>query len=81
LPKATIVNGRKPKAERLRALTVPTLVLLAGRSRTHNVRRVEANARKAVENLTIDTLPSASHHTIPTKHAEELNRRLGEFLA
>ena len=41
----TLVTRPRPAAERLRTLDVPTLVLLAGQSRAHDVGKVAANAR------------------------------------
>ncbi|GAA2786078.1 alpha/beta hydrolase [Kitasatospora sp. CM 4170] len=80
-PAARPVTGPRPAPERLRALTAPTLVLLAARSRTHDARRVADLAQKALPGATVDVLPDASHHTLPAAHPAELNRRLTEFLA
>lgn len=77
----SFVNGRKPKPAQLRTLTMPLLVILAERSKAHDIRRVEANARKTVDQVRVEVLPGASHHTIPTEHGAELGRRIAEFLA
>ena len=79
-PKSKVVVGPTPKAEQLRALTNPTLVVLAERSKAHDIRRVGDAARATVANVTVTTLQGASHHTIPSESAAELNRQLVEFL-
>ncbi|MFI6852472.1 alpha/beta fold hydrolase [Streptomyces sp. NPDC050416] len=72
---------RRPSAQRVRACTVPALVLLAERSRAHDVPRVAAAARRLLPDASVVTLPDASHHSIPTERPAELNRLLAEFLA
>lgn len=79
-PKSKIVPGHKLSAQQLRTLEMPTLVLLAELSKTHDIRRVEANGRTSFGQAAFATLPGASHHTLPTKPAAELNQRLIEFL-
>ena len=78
-PSAKIVIPRRPSADRLRALTVPTLLLLAQRSRAHDITKVSANARRLIPHLTTAVLPDVSHHMVPTENAEHLNRELAEF--
>ncbi|WP_441248037.1 alpha/beta fold hydrolase [Kitasatospora sp. McL0602] len=75
-PAAKVVTGRRPRG---RDLTVPTLVLLAEQSRTHDSRRVAA----AVERLgvaEVGLLPGVSHHGLPFTGAAELDRRITAFL-
>lgn len=76
-----IVVPRRPSRERLRGLAVPTLLLLAGRSRVHNVDRVAANARRLLPDVTVDVLPHVSHHGLPMVDADRLNSRMIEFLS
>jgi pimeloyl-ACP methyl ester carboxylesterase len=71
---------RHPAPDRLRASTVPTLLLLAEQSRAHDIHQVSANARKLMPNLVTTVLPGVSHHTTPTEHPEHFNRELGRFL-
>lgn len=78
-PKAKVVMPRRPSAERLRASTVPALLLLAERSRCHDVRRVAANVSRTMPHVVMATLPGVSHHAVPMVGAGELNRRLLEF--
>jgi len=76
-PKYVPANPAKP--DELRTLTLPVLLLLAGRTKAHSIARVEAKARAGISNLTVSTLPEATHFTIPALHADELNRELLAF--
>lgn len=75
-PRPKIVPARVPPPASLGALTMPVLLILAGRSKAHDVARVERKARAAVPNLEIRTLPEATHFTIPALHSADLNREL-----
>lgn len=79
--RSKVVALRRPWPKELRACTVPTLVLLAGRSRTHDARRVAARARDLLPEAEVVLLPDATHHTLPTERPAELNRLLARFLA
>ena len=67
-----IVRTRRPSRARLAGLTVPTLVLVGGRSRAHDPSRVARNARSLLPEATVVELPEASHHTLPVLDAEEI---------
>jgi pimeloyl-ACP methyl ester carboxylesterase len=71
-----IVMPHRPAPDRLRELRVPTLVLVAEKTRSHNPARVAGNARRLLPDVTIGLLRGATHHTIPTLDARELNRYL-----
>jgi pimeloyl-ACP methyl ester carboxylesterase len=79
-PGVKTVMPRRPAADRLRASTVPTLLVLAERSLAHDIHKVSANARRLVPHLVGATLPDVSHHALPTEHPERLDRELTEFL-
>ncbi|MFI9048470.1 alpha/beta fold hydrolase [Streptomyces sp. NPDC053427] len=79
-PQARIIGGRRPRPGQLRGSTVPTLVLLAGDSRAHDSRRVEAAARRHLPHAETAVLPGLSHHGIPFDHAAALDRTILEFL-
>lgn len=79
--RSKVVAMRRPTARDLRAFAVPTLVVLAERSRSHNVRRAAATARRLLPDARVVTLPDHSHHTLPAEQPAELNRLLAEFLA
>ncbi|MET9410035.1 alpha/beta hydrolase [Streptomyces sp. NPDC002935] len=76
-----VVAMRRPRPEDLKACAVRALVLLAGRSRVHNVRRVAAQARRLMPEASVVLLPNASHHSLPTEQPDELNGLLTQFLA
>jgi pimeloyl-ACP methyl ester carboxylesterase len=61
-------------------MRVPTLLVLAGRSRAHDIRRVEAEAQRLVPDLTTTVLAGASHHSLPATDPDPLNRALADFL-
>ena len=78
---APIVLPRRPAADRLRRLRVPTLVLVAEKTRSHDPARVAANARALLPDVRVATLRGATHHTIPTLDPGALNAELGRFLS
>jgi pimeloyl-ACP methyl ester carboxylesterase len=59
---------------------VPTLVLLAGASRAHDLRRVEAGAQ-SLPRAEIKTLPGVSHHAMPFTGADDINHAVAGFLS
>lgn len=83
LPSARPVTGPRPSPEALRALGVPTLVLLAGQGRAQDATRAAAAAHRLLPEAETVVLPGVSHHALPLYGpvTAELNRRLGEFLA
>jgi pimeloyl-ACP methyl ester carboxylesterase len=80
LPSPSIVWPHRPSPDALRGLRVPALVVLADRTKSHDPDRVEAAARRLLPDVTFARLPEASHHTIPTEHAEEIAAHLTAFL-
>lgn len=79
VPAGKIVGGRRPKPSALQALDVPVLVLLAERSRVHDIDTVAERASRTLPHAVIDMLPDVSHHMIPFTRPEALNKRLTEF--
>ncbi len=79
--RAKVVAMRRPGREALEGCRVPTLVVLAERSRAHDVQRVAAGARRLLPRVTVAVLPGASHHSVPTEQPAELHRLLKDFLA
>jgi len=75
-----LVARPRPAADRLRELRVPTLVLLAERSRAHDVGKVGASARRLLPDVTTAVLSGATHHTLPMDPAAEVDRALLPFL-
>ncbi|MEU9116822.1 alpha/beta hydrolase [Streptomyces sp. NPDC048483] len=80
LPHTKVITGKRPRPRQLRGSTVPTLVLLAGDSRVHDSRRVEAAARRHLPHAETAVLPGLSHHAMPFVHAAALDRMILEFL-
>ncbi|OKK08240.1 carboxylesterase [Streptomyces sp. CB03234] len=78
-PAARPVNGPRPSADALRTLDVPTLVLLAERSRAHDVRKVAAAARD-LPAVRTEILPGATHHALPLASPPGTDRRIADFL-
>ncbi|MFJ6793697.1 alpha/beta fold hydrolase [Streptomyces sp. NPDC091268] len=79
--RSKVMVMRRPTAQALKACTVPTLVLLAERSRAHHVPRTAAAARRLLPGARVVVLPDASHHSVPTERPAEPNRLLAAFLA
>ncbi|NUT36544.1 MAG: alpha/beta fold hydrolase [Hamadaea sp.] len=77
---ARLVMPKRFAAQELRALESPTLVVLAGKSKAHDVRKVGAGATRLLRKVTVRTLPEASHHTLPTEDAAVATAMLEEFL-
>jgi pimeloyl-ACP methyl ester carboxylesterase len=78
--KPRLVLPKRPAQARFTGFAVPTLVLIAGRSRAHDVGLVEANARRLLPGATVTVLPDATHHSIPMCDAGPLDRALLDFL-
>ncbi|MFF4602819.1 alpha/beta fold hydrolase [Streptomyces sp. NPDC001339] len=78
--RSKVVAMRRPRPQDLRTCTIPTLVLLAERSRAHNAQRVVGAARELLPEARVAILPSASHHSLPTERPADLNRLLTQFL-
>ncbi|MGW7489970.1 alpha/beta fold hydrolase [Streptomyces sp. NPDC054786] len=76
---AKVVTGPRPDVARLGGAAVPTLVLLAERSRAHDLRRVAVRAERT-PGVRIETLAGVGHHSLPYEHAEELGHRVLDFL-
>jgi pimeloyl-ACP methyl ester carboxylesterase len=76
VPRARPVRPRRPRRAELEGLAAATLVVLAERSRAHNIRRVTARAAASVPDVRVEVLPGASHHSIPVEHTGALARLL-----
>lgn len=74
------VTLKRPDQAELAGCQVPTLVLLAGASRAHDLKRVEARAR-LLPRAEVKTLPGVSHHAMPFTGAGEINRAVAGFLS
>ncbi|MFI1936640.1 alpha/beta fold hydrolase [Streptomyces purpureus] len=79
-PTTRPVTGPRPTPAELRGLTPPTLLLLAERSKAHDIRKLATRARALAPKLETATLPDATHHTLPIAAPEEMNARIAQFL-
>lgn len=79
--RAKTIIARMPASEALRAMTVPTLVLLAERSRAHAIRRVAARAGALLPDVRTSVLSGLTHHSMPLWRPKELNSQVVDFLA
>ncbi|ROO87423.1 pimeloyl-ACP methyl ester carboxylesterase [Actinocorallia herbida] len=79
-PGTRIVPARRFTRRELRSLAVPALVLLAGRGRAHDARRVAAASTRLLPGARTRVLPSLTHHAIPYTDAPTLNHTILDFL-
>lgn len=68
-----------PSDEQLRAITLPVLALIGGRSTIHNPRKAAERGRRLLPNAEVELWPHAGHG-ISAECAEAVNARLLEFL-
>ncbi|MZD04325.1 alpha/beta fold hydrolase [Streptomyces sp. SID5785] len=79
-PAARPASGPRPAADALRALDVPTLLLLGGASRTHDAERVAARARAVMPHVTAHVLPGTPHHAMPRLLPAGAQQLMADFL-
>jgi pimeloyl-ACP methyl ester carboxylesterase len=79
--RSKLVMPHQPDPQSLRTANVATLLLLAEKSKAHDIRRVGQNARRLMPQIVSTILPGASHHSIPAANPERLNQELTGFLA
>jgi len=80
-PASAIVRPKRPTPAELATLAAPTLVLLAERSRSHNVARAAATTRRLLPTAGVELLAGATHHSVPEHDPDALNQRLAAFLS
>ncbi|WP_137989722.1 alpha/beta fold hydrolase [Streptomyces vilmorinianum] len=80
-PTVRPVTGPRPTSTELSTLKPPTLLLLAERSRAHDIAEVAARARVTVPGVETHTLPGATHHTLPAGSPAETYDHIARFLA
>lgn len=73
---AVLLRPTLPSAAELGGLRVPVSVLLAERSRVHDVVALERRVRTQLPDAAVDILAGVSHHAIPTEHPEQLAAKL-----
>lgn len=75
------VMPKRPAADRLRALDVPTLVVLAERSRAVEATTAARVASDTLPDVRTTVLTGQTHHTLPAHDAAALNAALVGFLS
>jgi pimeloyl-ACP methyl ester carboxylesterase len=75
-PAARIVRAKRPSKAALAELKPPTLVVVAGRSKAHDLGRLAARALELLPGATVVRIEEATHHSLPTAHAKELGAAL-----
>lgn len=80
-PSSKVVAPRRPDDEDLTGLAVPTLLLLAERSRCHDINKVGNTAGRLLPDVRTVVLPEDSHQTLPSTHPDRLNAAVGDFLS
>lgn len=70
---------RRPAAREIAGFHVPTLVVVAGRSRQNNSRRLTRAARR-LPDVRVLTLRDATHFTLPQEYPHEINAAIAELL-
>ncbi|MFF8376404.1 alpha/beta fold hydrolase [Streptomyces sp. NPDC015661] len=79
-PRRRPVTGPRPTPAELAALRPPALLLAAGRSRVHDAALITARARATVPGIVTETLPAATHHTLPVDLPPAALTGLADFL-
>jgi len=69
---APTVPTKIPPAQALSALQMPVLVIVAGRSRVHQVSTVAKRAGGRIPHARVETLLNATHYGLPMTHAEQI---------
>ena len=75
------MRTHRPSRAQLRRLAVPTLVVVAGRSRAHEPRAVARRAAELLPDVTVRNLPAASHHTVPVRDADRIAALVADHAA
>ncbi len=66
------VPTKIPSAATVATLKPPSLVIVAGASRVHHVKRVGSKAATRIPAGRVETVAGASHYGLPLTHAEQL---------
>jgi pimeloyl-ACP methyl ester carboxylesterase len=77
-PSTRVVHPKRPTAAQLR--DVSPLVFIADRSRSQNAGYLSRQVRTLSPTATVTHLPAATHHSLPSLHAEEVVPALTKHL-
>lgn len=79
-PSAPFVRPKRPTDDQLRNLHPAPLVIVAGRSKSQNPSKLTRRVTTLLPSATVVPIDSATHHSLPALHADELVRELEKFL-
>lgn len=79
-PSTPFVRPKRPTEAQLRALSPAPLVLVAGRSKSHNPDRLTDRVTTLTPSATVVRIPDATHHSLPALHADEVLHELEKYL-
>jgi pimeloyl-ACP methyl ester carboxylesterase len=79
-PSTPFVRTKRPTDSQLRALTPAPLVLIAGRSKSHDPDQLTDRVTALTPSATVARIPDATHHSLPALHADEVLRELEKYL-
>ncbi|MEV4261894.1 alpha/beta hydrolase [Kribbella sp. NPDC049584] len=77
-PSTPFVRPKRPTDDQLRTIT--PLVFVAGHSKSQDPARLARRVTTLSPGATVVQLDTASHHSLPSLHAQELLPELGKFL-
>jgi hypothetical protein len=80
VPTARPVSRPRPRAQELKELAVPTLLLLAGESTAHDIRKVRTPARATLPQVRTEVVPGGGHHALPAACPPETGALFDAFL-
>ena len=66
------VPTKMPSAATMATLKPPSLVIVAGASRVHHVKRVGSKAAQRIPAGRVETVADASHYGLPRTHAGQI---------
>ncbi|HET6987284.1 MAG TPA: alpha/beta fold hydrolase [Kribbella sp.] len=80
-PSAAFVRPRRPTDDQLRALPGRPLVIVAGRSKSQNADKLTQRVTTLTPAATVVRIDSATHHSLPALHADEVAPALAKHFS
>ncbi|MFG1812743.1 alpha/beta fold hydrolase [Kribbella sp. NPDC049174] len=75
-PTAPVVRTKRPTDDQLRSLQPPLLVVVAGRTKSHDPDHLTRRVTALIPTATVVRLDTATHHSLPALHADEVVKAL-----
>jgi pimeloyl-ACP methyl ester carboxylesterase len=75
-----LVFPKQLSDEDVARLPARTLVVVAGKAKQHDPRKIEQTARRLLPQAVVEVLPEATHHTVPAEDAVAVNEAVLRFL-